>query len=84
MKISTAAPLIVLLAAVLAAQVPASPDLSSDPRVRWLQKEAVKVRTVDPADGDFRDLQPLKKVIGDAQIVRATWMGTIHRTQADV
>ena len=69
MKISTAALLIVLLAAVLAAQVPASPDLSSDPRVRWLQKEAVKVRTVDPADGDFRDLQPLKKVIGDAQIV---------------
>ena len=69
MKISTVALLIVLLAAVLAAQGPASPDLSSDPRVRWLQKEAISVRTVDPADEDFRDLQPLKKVIGDAQIV---------------
>ena len=60
---------------MLAAQVPASPDLSSDPRVRWLQKEAISVRTVDPADGDFRDLQTLKKVIGDALCLGAVLFG---------
>jgi hypothetical protein len=37
--------------------------------VAWLQKEAIRVRTVDPADEDFRDLEPLKKMIGDARIV---------------
>lgn len=68
-KIPTVSLLVVFLAAVVAAQGPAAPDLSSDPRVRWLEKEAVKIRTVDPADEDFRDLQPLKKAIGDAQIV---------------
>ncbi len=54
-----------------AAQSPAqnSADISSDSRVHWLRKHAVRVRTVDPADADFRDLQPLKKVIGDARIV---------------
>ncbi len=48
---------------------PGSADLSSDRRVRWLQQQAIRVRTVDPADRDFRDLQPLKNVIGDARIV---------------
>jgi erythromycin esterase len=37
--------------------------------VRWLQTHAINIRTVDPADEDFRDLEPLKKTIGDAQIV---------------
>jgi erythromycin esterase len=62
------------LAATLAPQSPAaeSPkaaDLSSDSRVHWLRKHAIQVRTVNPADEDFRDLKPLKKVIGDARIV---------------
>lgn len=61
--------LILLLASRLAAQVPDQPGLSSDARVRWLQKHAVAVRTVDPADENFRDLEPLKKMIGSAQIV---------------
>jgi erythromycin esterase len=69
MRIPPVSLLVVFLAAVVTAQGPAAPDLSSDPRVRWLQKEAINVRTVDPADEDFRDLQPLKKAIGDAQIV---------------
>jgi erythromycin esterase len=69
MKIPVVSLFAVLLGAQLAAQGPTSPDLSSDPRVRWLQKEAINVRTVDPADADFRDLQSLRKVIGDARIV---------------
>ena len=52
-----------------AVQSPDSAELSSDPRVKWLRKHAVQVRTVDPADQDYRDLQPLKKVIGDSRIV---------------
>ena len=46
-----------------------APDLSRDPRVPWLRKHAVPVRTVDPGDDDFRDLEPLRKAIGDAQVV---------------
>jgi len=61
--------LILLLAPRLAAQVPTLPGLSSDARVRWLQRHSVKVRTVDPADENFRDLEPLKKMIGSARIV---------------
>jgi hypothetical protein len=50
---------------------PAAPwgDLSSDRRVAWLKTHAIPVRTVDPAGGDYSDLQPLKRVIGGARIV---------------
>jgi erythromycin esterase len=44
-------------------------QLESDPRVRWLQKNAITIRTVDPAADDFRDLEPLKMTIGNARIV---------------
>ena len=44
-------------------------DLANDPRVPWLKKNAVKVRSVDPSDTDFSDLMPLKKAIGNAQVV---------------
>ncbi len=74
MFISVAALLSLFLAAGPQAQGPAiqSPDsaaLSSDPRVKWLRTHAVQVRTVDPADRDYRDLQPLKAMIGDSRIV---------------
>lgn len=39
-------------------------------RIQWLEQNVVKFRNVDPDDTDFDDLQPLKKLIGDAQIVQ--------------
>jgi erythromycin esterase len=40
------------------------------PKVEWLKKNAIPIRTIDPADDDFADLQPLKKIIGDARVVQ--------------
>ena len=40
------------------------------PKVEWLFKNALPVRSIDPADDDFADLMPLKKMIGDARIVQ--------------
>jgi erythromycin esterase len=47
----------------------ASGGARPDSRVDWLRANAIPVRTVDPADEDFRDLQPLRRVFGDARIV---------------
>jgi len=68
------ASVLVSLVSAFPGQIPASkpasaPALADDPRVHWAEKSAVRVRTVDPRDEDFRDLQPLKAVIGNAQIV---------------
>ncbi|MFK7770028.1 MAG: erythromycin esterase family protein [Mariniblastus sp.] len=41
-----------------------------DEHVEWVKANAVKFRSVDPADTDFSDLQKLKELIGDAQIVQ--------------
>ncbi len=38
-------------------------------RVRWLREHAVVVRSADPDDVDFSDLEPLKRAIGDARVV---------------
>lgn len=57
----------VSLGACLAEQAPAADDA---PRVAWLKKNAAPLRTVDPADEDFADLEPLRKAIGDARIVQ--------------
>jgi erythromycin esterase len=38
-------------------------------KVEGLRKEGVRIRSIDPADDDFSDLLPLKKVIGDARVV---------------
>lgn len=39
-------------------------------QVRWLAEHAVPIRSIDPADEDFRDLQPLVKAIGNARVVQ--------------
>jgi hypothetical protein len=44
-------------------------DLSQDARVNWLRSHAIPVRSVNPGDDDFSDLNPLKEMIGDARIV---------------
>ena len=74
MMAKCAASILVLLVSAFAGQIPApkpavAPALADDPRVHWSEKSAVRVRTVDPRDEDFRDLQPLKAVIGNSQIV---------------
>jgi erythromycin esterase len=38
-------------------------------RVAWLKKHVAPIRSLDPADEDFADLEPLRKAIGDARIV---------------
>lgn len=44
-------------------------------RVRWLKEHAVGVRTVDPTDEDFSDLQPLKKALKGVRVVMLGEMG---------
>src|SRR5262245_61488825 len=56
-----ALPILLTLAGPALAQ-PAAP---ADPRIEWLRKSAVQIRSISPDDRDFSDLQPLKKILGD-------------------
>ena len=49
-----------------------SEEISSknDFRVAWLKQNAVPLRSIDPTDEDFSDLEPLAKAIGNARIVQ--------------
>jgi erythromycin esterase len=42
----------------------------ADERIDWLKKNAIALRSIDPEDEDFSDLEPLAKAIGDARIVQ--------------
>jgi erythromycin esterase len=53
----------------LAAPAPAQPAAPDEPRVEWLRKNAVRIRSISPEDRDFSDLQPLKKILGNARVV---------------
>ncbi len=53
-------------------QTPRAPVLSQaerDARIAYLRDHAASVATVDPADVDFSDLEPLGAAIGDRRIV---------------
>jgi erythromycin esterase len=39
------------------------------PPAEWLKANAIPLRTLEPSDGGFADLAPLKAIIGDARIV---------------
>jgi len=41
-----------------------------DFRVAWLKQHVIPLRSIDPNDEDFSDLEPLAKAIGDARIVQ--------------
>lgn len=41
-----------------------------DFRVAWLKQHAIRLRSIDPNDEDFTDLEPLAKVLGDVRIVQ--------------
>lgn len=43
--------------------------IASDSRVDWLSANAARIRSVDPHDDDFFDLEPLKNAIGDSRVV---------------
>lgn len=45
-----------------------APPVPSDP-VEWLASQAIPVASIDPANRDFSDLQPLRDVIGDSRVV---------------
>ena len=64
-------PLFTLLCSIVAcsqAQEIVSPV--GDFRVTWLKQHAVPIRSVDPNDEDFTDLEPLGKALGHAHIVQ--------------
>src|SRR5690348_12910399 len=41
-------------------------SINEDPRIDWLKKNAVRLKSVEPTDEDFSDLMPLKSIIGDS------------------
>ncbi len=62
------------LSALTVQPTPALPDQPAQPdrdaRIAWLKQHAVSLRSIDPADEDFADLEPLREAIGDARIVQ--------------
>jgi erythromycin esterase len=47
-----------------------APTPVADELQKWISGRAVAVRTIDPADEDFRDLEPLIDAIGSARVVQ--------------
>lgn len=43
---------------------------NSPAAVAWLKSHSVPFRSIDPADENFTDLEPLRELIGDARIVQ--------------
>ena len=58
----------VLAAAVLVAVAGCGTSPPTDP-VEWLSTQAIPVRSVDPSDRDFSDLEAFRGVIGDSRMV---------------
>lgn len=48
---------------------PSSSPSADDPRVEWLRDHAVALRTIDPADDDVSDLEPLRSALAGARVV---------------
>ena len=53
------APMLLVLATPLVSQ----PAPERDPRVAWLAKNATRILSLDPSDGDFSDLEPLRAAL---------------------
>ena len=47
----------------------APPNVGREERIAYLRGHAVPVRSLDPEDANFADLEPLRRVIGDRRIV---------------
>ena len=44
-------------------------ELSREQHVAWLRDNAIQVRSIDPQDDDFSDLEPLRAALGDVRLV---------------
>lgn len=63
-----------LICAVVFSDIAGAPEPKLTPvgdsaAVAWLSREAVRIRSTDPADRDFSDLRPLARAIGDSRVV---------------
>ena len=45
-------------------------DGGEQARLDWIVDHAVELRSIDPADSDFSDLEPIAAAIGDARVVQ--------------
>jgi erythromycin esterase len=55
--------------------------LAADPRVPWLRERAMPIRSIDPEDEDFADLEPLRETLDGVRIVL---LGEVdHRSGSD-
>lgn len=62
-------PLVASTLLLLATPLVSQPAPEHDPRVAWLAKNAVPIRSVDPSDGDFRDLERLRATLEGVRVV---------------
>lgn len=60
---------ILALSLIVQTAVGCGPAGRAERQVTWLRQHAVKVRSLDPSDEDFADLEPLGEAIGDARVV---------------
>lgn len=44
-------------------------ELANDPRTAWLREHALKVRSINPEDEDFSDLDPLREQLRGVRVV---------------
>src|SRR5258708_16952597 len=62
-------PLIASILLLLATPLVAQPVSESDPRVAWLAKNAMRIRSLDVSDADFSDLEGLRAALKGARVV---------------
>jgi len=68
-RLRATAPLAASTLLFLATPLVAQPAAERDPRVEWLAKSATRIRSLDPSDGDFSDLEPLRAALKGARVV---------------
>ncbi len=64
-----ALPLVASTLLFLATPLFSQPAPERDPRVAWLAKNATRIRLLDPSDGDFSDLEPLRAALKGMRVV---------------
>jgi erythromycin esterase len=68
--IAVVLPVLIVFPGVAAADDTKPAEASIEARVAWLKSRVVPLRSIDPADEDFADLEPIRQAIGDARIVQ--------------